>query len=91
MAHCKAFLFPTLYEGFGIPPLEAVACGAPEIIVSDTPCMREVYGDCAAYIDLSTNPGDVSAVTPPAAAPAVLLEKYSWDKSAAKLLEILQK
>ena len=45
MAHCKAFLFPTLYEGFGIPPLEAVACGAPEIIVSDTPCMREVYGD----------------------------------------------
>ena len=53
--------------------------------------MREVYGDCAAYIDLSTNPGDVSAVTPPAAAPAVLLEKYSWDKSAAKLLEILQK
>ena len=91
MAHCKAFLFPTLYEGFGIPPLEAVACGAPEIIVSDTPCMREVYGDCAAYIDLSTNPGDVSAVTPPAAAPAALLEKYSWDKSAAKLLEILQK
>ena len=91
MAHCKAFLFPTLYEGFGIPPLEAVACGAPEIIVSDTPCMRADYGDCAAYIDLSPNPGDVSAVTPPAAAPAVLLEKYSWDKSAAKLLEILQK
>ena len=91
MAHCKAFLFPTLYEGFGIPPLEAVACGAPEIIVSDTPCMREVYGDCAAYIDLSTNPGDVSAVIPPAAAPAALLEKYSWDKSAAKLLEILER
>ena len=39
--------------------------------------MREVYGDCAAYIDLCTNPGDVSAVTPPAAAPAALLEKYS--------------
>ena len=53
--------------------------------------MREVYGDCAAYIDLSTNPGDVSAVTPPAAVPAVLLEKYSWDKSAAKLLEILER
>ena len=35
MARCRAFLFPTLYEGFGIPPLEAAACGAPEIIVSD--------------------------------------------------------
>ena len=55
MAHCKAFLFPTLYEGFGIPPLEAAACGAPQIIVSDTPCMREVYGPCAAYIDLPAN------------------------------------
>ena len=50
MAHCKAFLFPTLYEGFGIPPLEAIACGAPAVCVSDTPCMREVYGDNAAYI-----------------------------------------
>jgi len=34
MAHCKAFLFPTLYEGFGIPPLEAAARGAPQIICS---------------------------------------------------------
>ena len=64
MAHCRAFLFPTLYEGFGIPPLEAAACGAPQILVSDTPCMREVYGPSAAYIDLNTNPGNVDAVTP---------------------------
>lgn len=91
MAHCKAFLFPTLYEGFGIPPLEAVACGAPQIIVSDTPCMREVYGDCAAYIDLAANHGDVDAVTPAQTDPAALLEKYSWDKSAAVLLKILTK
>ena len=40
MANCKAFLFPTLYEGFGIPPLEAVACGCKHIVVSDTPCMN---------------------------------------------------
>ena len=75
MAHCKAFLFPTLYEGFGIPPLEAAACGAPQIIVSDTPCMREVYGPCAAYIDLTANPGDVDDVTPATAPTAALLEK----------------
>ena len=91
MAHCKAFLFPTLYEGFGIPPLEAAACGAPQIIVSDTPCMREVYGPCAAYIDLTANPGDVDDVTPATAPTAALLEKYSWDKSAERLLQILNK
>ena len=89
MAHCKAFLFPTLYEGFGIPPLEAAACGAPQIIVSDTPCMREVYGPCAAYIDLQTNPGNVDDVTPAQAPTADLLTRYSWDKSAEKLLKIL--
>ena len=91
MANCRAFLFPTLYEGFGIPPLEAVACGAKQILVSDTPCMREVYGDCAGYIDLDTNPGNVDDTTPPQADPQLLLEKYSWEKSAEKLLDILKK
>ena len=90
MAHCKAFLFPTLYEGFGIPPLEAVACGARQILVSDTPCMREVYGDCAGYIDLAANPGNVDDTTPPKDDPARLLQKYSWEKSAEKLLGILR-
>ena len=89
MANCKAFLFPTLYEGFGIPPLEAVACGAPRVLVSDTPCMREVYGPCAGYIDLSTNEGDVTNVTPPTAAPSELLAKYSWAESARRLAGLL--
>lgn len=89
MAHCKAFLFPTLYEGFGIPPLEAAACGAPAILVSDAPCMREVYGPSAAYIDLQSNPGNVDDITPAQAPTADLLPRYSWDKSAEKLLEIL--
>lgn len=64
MENCKAFLFPTLYEGFGIPPLEAIACGAPRVMVSNTPCMREIYGSHADYIDLSTNHGSVDHVTP---------------------------
>ena len=75
MHHCKAFLFPTLYEGFGIPPLEAVACGAPRIYVSDTPCMREIYGDCAGYIDLKTNRCYVDDVTPPRQDAAQLLAR----------------
>ncbi|MGN0974911.1 MAG: glycosyltransferase family 4 protein [Gemmiger sp.] len=91
MAGCKAFLFPTFYEGFGIPPLEAIACGAPRILVSDTPCMREVYGPYACYIDLDTNTGDVNAVTPGAQAdnPAGILERYSWQESARRLAALL--
>ena len=89
MANCRAFLFPTLYEGFGIPPLEAIACGAPAVYVSDTPCMREVYGDNAGYIDLKVNHGDVDAVLPAASPAAGALERYSWRQSAEKLLALL--
>jgi glycosyltransferase involved in cell wall biosynthesis len=45
-AGAQVFLFPTLYEGFGLPPVEAMACGAP-VIASDAPCMPEVLGDAA--------------------------------------------
>lgn len=48
--NCKLFLFPTLYEGFGMTPLEALMLGC-KVVVSDIPCMHEVYGDCALYID----------------------------------------
>ena len=89
MANCKAFLFPTLYEGFGIPPLEAIACGAPRVLVSDTPCMREVYGENADYIDLTANVGDVEDVTPGHDA-AAALARYSWSASAEKLAALLQ-
>lgn len=89
MANCKAFLFPTLYEGFGIPPLEAIACGAPRVLVSDTPCMREVYGPYASYIDLAANTGDVNTVAPPEADPAGVLARYSWAESARRLADLL--
>lgn len=88
MANCRAFLFPTLYEGFGIPPLEAIACGAPRVIVSDTPCMREIYGPHAAYLDPAA-PCDPAALPPPAAAPAELLGQYSWSASARRLAGLL--
>jgi len=44
---CSVFAHPSLYEGFGIPPLEAMACGAP-VIVSDSPALPELVGDAAA-------------------------------------------
>jgi len=49
---CEFFVFPSLYEGFGLPVLEAMKCGAP-LLVSDTSSVPEVAGDCAHYFDPS--------------------------------------
>ncbi|MBN1592070.1 MAG: glycosyltransferase family 4 protein, partial [Candidatus Coatesbacteria bacterium] len=48
------FVFPTLYEGFGLPPLEAMASGTP-VCLSRIPVLEEVAGDAAAYF----NPEDI--------------------------------
>jgi glycosyltransferase involved in cell wall biosynthesis len=53
-----AFVFPSLYEGFGLPPLEAMACGTP-VACSNTSSMPEVVGDAAVIFD----PRDEGAMT----------------------------
>ena len=50
MAHADVFVFPSLYEGFGLPPLEAMAAGCP-VIVSNTASLPEICGDAALYCD----------------------------------------
>lgn len=45
-----AFLYPSLYEGFGLPPLEAMQCGVP-VITSNTSSLPEVVGDAGLMID----------------------------------------
>ena len=92
MKNCKAFIFPTLYEGFGMPPLEAIASGARCIIISDTPCMKEVYTDNAVYISPEKythidfeqigHLEDVHNYEH-------LLSRYSWEKSAKKILHMI--
>jgi len=44
------FLFPSIYEGFGMPPLEAMACGVP-VLTSNEASLPEVVGDCAVMVD----------------------------------------
>jgi glycosyltransferase involved in cell wall biosynthesis len=50
LSGAKFFCFPSLYEGFGIPPLEAMACGCP-VLVSRAASLPEVCGDAAFYVD----------------------------------------
>lgn len=88
MANCKAFLFPTLYEGFGIPPLEAIACGAQSIMVSDTACMHEVYQGYAHYANVEQP--DYALDFAPCEGATELLELYAWEKSAKQWLHLLR-
>lgn len=70
---CRALCFVSLYEGFGMPPLEAMSCGA-QVIVSNTSALPEVVGDCGLQVD----PLDIDAI---AMAMRRVLEGYSVDKA----------
>lgn len=90
MECCKGFLFPTFYEGFGIPPLEALACGAP-VAVSDTEVMHEVYGNGAVYVDPHEPCEDLAGLFSKESFSLAedVLGRYSWEESAKRLLALL--
>lgn len=90
MEGCVGFLFPTFYEGFGLPPLEALACGAP-VAVSDRPCVREVMGDAARYVNPDVPCANLAELfTHPVASASETLDRFSWERSAATLQRILR-
>ncbi len=90
MKGCRAFIHPAVYEGFGIPPIEALSCGA-ELIVSTAACLPEVYGKSAHYIDPHNYDVDLDELLREPVAPASeVLDRYSWAEEAKKLLALLR-
>jgi glycosyltransferase involved in cell wall biosynthesis len=90
-AEATALVFPTLFEGFGLPTLEAMARGCP-VICSDLPVMREVAGVAAVYVD-PADPASIAAaiarvVADPAEGERMSLagleraQGFSWSKTA---------
>src|SRR5207248_8476795 len=94
------FAFPSFVEGFGVPPLEAMACGAP-VITSNTSSLPEIVGDAALLID-PHNTGELSAAIMRILQDKSLQEElrqkgyerakqFTWQASARKMLSIYQK
>ena len=90
MADC--FVFPSLYEGFGMPPLEALAVGTP-VISSDAASMPEVLGDHAAYF-ASGNEAELTKalqafLKQPKTQEPYTDPRFDWRRSAEKILHVL--
>jgi glycosyltransferase involved in cell wall biosynthesis len=91
------FVFPSLYEGFGLPPLEAMACGAP-VITSNVSSLPEVVGDAALLVDPYSSEAIAEAIGRVLGDPALAADlrrkgrararDFSWHRSVARTLEI---
>ncbi len=97
LSGCTSYIFPSLYEGFGLTPLEAMSCGAP-VLSSDSSCMPEVLGDAAYYFD----PLDIDDMVVSMSRMAYnkmlqkdfskrgldQVKKYSWKKMTQELVKL---
>lgn len=92
----RGFVYPSTFEGFGMPLLEAMAAGVP-LACSDIPVLREVAGNCAIYFD----PFDDAAIerallrlateTIPTEAGRLRAAEFTWEKTARATLDYLSK
>jgi glycosyltransferase involved in cell wall biosynthesis len=96
---CLAFIYPSLYEGFGLPVLEAMACGAPTV-TSNSSSLPEVAGDAAILVDPTSAEAITSAIEQ-LVADGSLRDKlrdrglrqaarFSWEQTARQTLEVYQ-
>jgi len=99
-AAAEAFVFPSLYEGFGLPPLEAMACGTP-VLCSDRSSLPEVVGEAALLFDPSDE-GAIAAALRSVAKDAGLrtdlrerglrrAAQFSWDRAARETLAVYKR
>ncbi len=90
LSRCKAFVLPSYFEGFGLPPLEALSCGT-QIIVSNRTSLPEIYGSAAHYIDPDKPDVDLDKLlAEEVSSPDPLLEKYDLAKTAERIYGIIQ-
>jgi glycosyltransferase involved in cell wall biosynthesis len=93
----EVFVFPSLYEGFGLPPLEAMACGAP-VVTSNLSALPEVVGDAAALVN-PENIFDIArgireVLTEPGYRESLVekgrrrVREFSWDETARQVVEV---
>ena len=93
------FVFPSLYEGFGLPPLEAMACGAP-VVTSNVSSLPEVTGDAAVLVDpydtASIADGVAKVLSDPTLRDEMRVKgiararEFSWERSVSRTREIYQ-
>ncbi len=98
-AHCQLFVYPSVYEGFGLPPLEAMAAGAP-VVASDIPALTETLAGAARFVD----PYDISSIAEGilsvlddaglrsnlVAMGARRVSHYSWQRTADAFMDLLR-
>lgn len=98
-AYAEALILPSFYEGFGLPPLEAMACGCP-VVVSNVASLPEVCSDAALYCD-PYDPKDIACKVQRLMTEPVLQEElrqkgferaklFTWDRCAHETLAVIQ-